>query len=216
MVELAVDIGSLGQLQDAWRYLESAVTICPTNAAALGNLGYLSAMQGELQRARILLEQAICQAPTIMEPWVNLGNVFKEEMDHARLEDGKEEDARETQIVWRMYITAYRLQPRSIDVTANAAGLYAMDRVWEKAALFAEKSLRIEYTEEAFCVLMKALDNICNWNHPMRDMPRLLGILRRNVCQMVPCSNANPSPHRHDAAPIVSNHPTILLPGPPC
>ena len=114
-----------------------------------------------------------------MEPWVNLGNIFKEQLDHIHDSDEAEYNALK-KVVWELYKTAYRLQP-SVDVTANLAGLYAMERNWEYAALVAEKSLAIQYTEEAFCVLMKALDNICNWEHPMRDMPRLIAILERNV-----------------------------------
>ena len=114
-----------------------------------------------------------------MEPWVNLGNILKEEIDHMDDSEGLEYKSM-LSMVWKMYRNAYRLQP-SVDVTANLAGLYAMERDWEHAALIAEKSLSLQYTEEAFCVLMKALDNICNWNHPMRDMQRLIAILERNV-----------------------------------
>ena len=36
-------------------------------------------------------------------------------------------------------------------------------------AHMATRSLDTEFTEEAFCALMKALDNICDWDHPHRD-----------------------------------------------
>lgn len=48
-----------------------------------------------------------------------------------------------------------------------------MDRDWEMAAYTATKSLQLGYTEEAFCSLMKALDNICAWEHPLRDLRAL-------------------------------------------
>ena len=179
LVSKAVDVGTAGNIPQAWEFLREAVDICPSNAAALGNLGYLHAIHGDAEKAREFLQRSIYFGPSSMEPWVNLGNIFKEQLDHIHDSDEAEYKALK-KVVWELYKTAYRLQP-SVDVTANLAGLYAMERNWEYAALVAEKSLAIQYTEEAFCVLMKALDNICNWEHPMRDMPRLIAILERNV-----------------------------------
>eukprot|EP00960_Hanusia_phi_P046440 757828-Hanusia_phi.AAC.3 len=57
------------------------------------------------------------------------------------------------------------------------AGLYAMERSWEKAAWMSVQSMRIEFTEEAFCAMMKAFDNICLWQHPLRDDKLLSNLL---------------------------------------
>jgi tetratricopeptide (TPR) repeat protein len=193
LVSKAIDVGIAGDIQAAWSHLRSAVHICPNNAAALGNLGYLHAIHGDNERAADFLKKSISAGPSTMEPWVNLGNIFKEELDRMNDSDGTEHKGMMT-MVWKMYRTAYRLLP-SVDVTANLAGLYAMERDWERAALFAEKSLSQQYTEEAFCVIMKALDNICHWEHPMRDMPRLISILERNVCQNL-CVARSPDPYQ--------------------
>jgi tetratricopeptide (TPR) repeat protein len=179
LVAKAIDVGTAGDIQTAWSHLRTAIHICPSNAAALGNLGYLHAIHGDNENAADFLKKSISADPTTMEPWVNLGNIFKEELDLMNDSDGADHQ-RMLKMVLKMYRTAYRLSP-SVDVTANLAGLYAMERDWERAALFAEKSLSQQYTEEAFCVIMKALDNICHWEHPMRDMPRLISILERNV-----------------------------------
>jgi tetratricopeptide (TPR) repeat protein len=179
LVSRAIDAGTAGDIQKAWSHLRTAVHICPNNAAALGNLGYLHAIHGDSENAADYLKKSISVAPSTMEPWINLGNIFKEELDRMTDSDGADHQGM-ISMVLKMYRTAYRLLP-SVDVTANLAGLYAMERDWERAALFAEKSLSQQYTEEAFCVIMKALDNICHWEHPMRDMPRLISILERNV-----------------------------------
>ena len=179
LVSKAIDVGISGDIETAWRHLRTAVNICPNNAAALGNLGYLHAIHGDNEQAADFLRKSISAGPSTMEPWVNLGNVFKEELDRMNDSDGADYKGMMAMVL-KMYRTAYRLLP-SVDVTANLAGLYAMERDWERAALFAEKSLSQQYTEEAFCVIMKALDNICHWEHPMRDMPRLISILERNV-----------------------------------
>jgi hypothetical protein len=191
LIAKAIDVGTAGNIQQSWEYLREATAICPTNAAALGNLGYLHAIHGDSENAKYYLERSITFGPSTMEPWINLGNIFKEQIDRMDDSEGREyKDLLNT--VWKMYKTAYRLQP-SVDVTANLAGLYAMERDWERAALVAEKSLSLQYTEEAFCVLMKALDNICHWSHPMRDMSRLIAILERNVRLHAPLTLISPS-----------------------
>jgi tetratricopeptide (TPR) repeat protein len=192
LVSRAIDVGTAGDIQTAWSNFRTAVQICPDNAAALGNLGYLHAIHGDNENAADFLKKSISVGPSTMEPWVNLGNIFKEELDSLHESGGADHKAM-IAMVLKMYRTAYRLLP-SVDVTANLAGLYAMERDWERAALFAEKSLSQQYTEEAFCVLMKALDNICHWEHPMRDMPRLISILERNV-RPCPCVANRPGPH---------------------
>jgi hypothetical protein len=179
LVSHAIEIGTAGDVLKAWELLKSAVSLCPTNAIALGNLGYLHAIHGDTVGARNFLEKSLIFGPATMEPWVNLGNVFKEELEASGVTEGVQYQ-RSMAMMSKSYLTAYRLQP-SVDVTANLAGLYAMEREWEFAALFAEKSLSIQFTEEAFCVLMKSLDNICKWEHPMRDMDLLISILTRNV-----------------------------------
>ena len=76
-----------------------------------------------------MLERALVRNPTVMQPWVNLGNVEKQ------LRDGVLEEARGANaLVWRLYRTARRLAPDHVDVTANIAGLLAVERQWEEAA----------------------------------------------------------------------------------
>lgn len=70
--------------------------------------------------------------------------------------------------VWRLYRTARRLSPEQMDVTANIAGLLAVEREWEHAAAAAAHSLRIHWTEEAFCALMKVT------TPPARAVPLLV------------------------------------------
>ena len=51
-------------------------------SVALGNLGYLNAIMGDRSLARQQLEDAIIGDPGLMEPWVNLGNLIKDEKVH--------------------------------------------------------------------------------------------------------------------------------------
>eukprot|EP00961_Rhodomonas_salina_P304735 3941715-Rhodomonas_salina.5 len=48
LVHQAVDKGSAGDVETAWRYLKRAVELCPDNAAALGNLGFLHAISNQV------------------------------------------------------------------------------------------------------------------------------------------------------------------------
>lgn len=176
LVHQAVDKGSAGDVETAWRYLKRAVELCPDNAAALGNLGFLHAISNQHVVAKQLLMRALISNATLMEPWVNLGNILKDEQETIL-----DADLRNWSTVWRLYRTAYRLNPRQVDITANMAGLYAMERDWEHTARLASQSLSVEFTEEAFCALMKAADNTCQWRHPHRNVAMLHRLLEANV-----------------------------------
>ena len=73
-----------------------------------------------------MLERALVRNPTVMQPWVNLGNVEKQ------LRDGVLEEARgAVQAPHERVSAARRLAPDHVDVTANIAGLLAVERQWE-------------------------------------------------------------------------------------
>ena len=157
LVEQAVMVGSGGDVRAAWRLLESALEHCPQHPSALGNLGYLNAIMGDRALARQQLEEALLGDPGLMEPWVNLGNIIKDEKEAANALDGASDNKEVWKDTWRFYRTALRISSRQVDITANIAGLHAMERDWEYAAHMATRSLGVEFTEEAFCALMKAL-----------------------------------------------------------
>eukprot|EP00802_Teleaulax_amphioxeia_P008854 Tamp_08865.p1 GENE.Tamp_08865~~Tamp_08865.p1 ORF type:complete len:713 (+),score=92.74 Tamp_08865:29-2140(+) len=216
LVEEAVTVGSRGDVRAAWRLLESALEHCPQHPSALGNLGYLNAIMGDRALARQQLQEALLGDPGLMEPWVNLGNIIKDEKEALYALDGASEDKEVWKDTWRFYRTALRLSSRQVDVTANVAGLHAMQRDWEYAAHMATRSLDTEFTEEAFCALMKALDNICDWDHPHRDQAKLLGLLRGKVDEAL----ANPARFsRHKlcynagTAALISDFPPDLVLG---
>ena len=189
LVNDAVATGTGGDVQKAWQLLELALQHCPQHPSALGNLGYLNAILGNRSLARRQLEEALLGDPGLMEPWVNLGNIIKDEQEAEMALEGGIDDKKHWSQVWRFYRTAFRLNRQQVDITANMAGLYAMTRDWEQTAHFATRSLKLEFTEEAFCALMKALDNICDWDHPLRDEQRLIALLKARISQAL----ANPA-----------------------
>jgi len=162
---------------------QRALEDCSQHPSALGNLGYLNAIMGNRSLAQLQLEEALTGDPSLMEPWVNLGNIIKDDKEREMALDGNSDDKAEWQHVWRLYRTALRLNRRQVDITANIAGLHAMERDWEYTAHMATRSLEIEYTEEAFCALMKAVDNTCDWHHPRRNQPALERLLRDKIAQ---------------------------------
>mmetsp|Transcript_52362 Transcript_52362/g.162540 ORF Transcript_52362/g.162540 Transcript_52362/m.162540 type:complete len:665 (+) Transcript_52362:203-2197(+) len=171
LVQRAVERGSKGDADGAFKLLVEAVDGCPNHAVALGHLGYMFAIGGNMSSAKLFLQRSLTFDSSLMQAWINLGNVMKSEQEHLDETEG------DWKTVWRMYRTAYRLSPRQVDITANMAGLYAMERSWEQAAWMSTQSMQIEFTEEAFCAMMKALDNICLWNHPLRDDKLLVKLL---------------------------------------
>jgi Flp pilus assembly protein TadD len=120
LVSQAVNVGTTGDLLSAKKLLEQAVAICPDEASAAGNLGYIYAVFGDLDAAEDLLRRAVTLRPDMAEPWVNLGNVLKQKQDNMELPA----EARDNTAVRRCYMTAWRLQPRQIDAVANLAGAH--------------------------------------------------------------------------------------------
>jgi predicted O-linked N-acetylglucosamine transferase (SPINDLY family) len=173
LVNQAVDSGQQGDISSAKLLLEEAVALCPEDYGALGNLGFIHAVTGEHGKAKSMLQRSLMGMPGSPEPWVNVGNVLKSEVD----EEPVPVEEKNMSMVKRCYQTALRLEFNQIDALANMAGLAAMDRDWERTAAVATRSLGVGPTEEAFCALMKALDNICHWHHPMRDLKGLFRIL---------------------------------------
>lgn len=181
LVHQAVDEGQAGDLTGAKMLLEEAVGLCPTDHGAVGNLGFIHAVLGNHKRSKQMLQMALGGLPSVPEPWVNLGNVLKTEVDEQPLQA----DVKNMTLVKRCYQTALRLDFNQVDALANMAGIAAMDRDWERTAAVAARSLGVGATEEAFCALMKALDNICEWRHPMRNLDALFGILERKALEAI-------------------------------
>ena len=216
MVDQAVAAGTGGDLNKAHQLLQAAVEQCPGHAHALGNLGYLNALMGNRAASRHQLEEALLADPTLMEPWVNLGNIIKDLNEEALGFEGASDSKETWRRVWRFYRTALRLNRHQTDITANVAGLHAMERDWEYAAHMATRSLDIEYTEEAFCTLMKSVDNICDWDNPHRDERRLDTVLTNNIAAAL----AHPGEfHRHKlcynagTAALISDLPASIVLG---
>jgi hypothetical protein len=77
----------------------------------------------------------------------------------------------------------------------------------------AAASLDIEYTEEAFCALMKALDNTCDWYKPIEsdDLPSAL----TSFVSLDPLSLPSPlSPTRTETTDAGQNMLSSLNPKP--
>ncbi len=77
LVHQAVDAGSSGDMRTAREKLEESVKLCPGDATALGNLGFIYAVSGDAERAKAMLQRSIALQSSVPEPWVNVGNVLK-------------------------------------------------------------------------------------------------------------------------------------------
>ncbi len=73
LLQEAVDQGSAGDVQGVWKHLQQTVEICP--------VGFLNAISNEHDVAMMFLMMALLQNETMMELWVNLGNILKDKQD---------------------------------------------------------------------------------------------------------------------------------------
>eukprot|EP00960_Hanusia_phi_P046439 757828-Hanusia_phi.AAC.2 len=108
LVQQAVDKGSRGDAQGAFHHLADAVERCPKHALALGHLGYMFAIGGNMSSAKLFLQRSLTYNASFMQAWINLGNVMKSEQERFDEMEG------DWSTVWRMYRAAYRLSPKQV------------------------------------------------------------------------------------------------------
>jgi len=83
-VNLATAYLELGRLPDAERVLNAVAAIDPSNAAAQNGLGVLSIQKNNGDAARGYFEKAVQLDPDMVEPYLNLGLLYKMAGDRDR------------------------------------------------------------------------------------------------------------------------------------
>jgi protein O-GlcNAc transferase len=176
----------------------------PTNACHCRDLGVISQIQGDIQKAMQWHQRAIELDPSHANPFLHMGNCLqktKQATDaernyrkaialdgglveaHSHLGNLLRETARPKKAI-RSYLRALRLDPSCIHVWENLGNTYEDQGQWMDAIGVYQRVLTMD-SQRAISVanLVHCLTMVCHWNERDGWLPFLLTLVEKDVAQ---------------------------------